>query len=205
MTVLVEMRQERLPRRFEKRRGILDERDAHLMRAGRNGHTNLQRCIDGRVVAVGGHLNRHRFDERPVNEHEQLVRCRRSEAANAAGSIAREPDLDVVLAIVRERVRRRHPAARANREPGHVLFLREIGGYPDHVGLRGCRRPADRQPADLLRGRDVAVQERGGEIADGDVVEAVTAVVRRQKRRGVDVEGQKISDRVLILRPVEPT
>ncbi len=86
-----------------------------------------------------------------------------------------------------------------------MLFLREIRWQPDHVGLRGCLRAADRQPADLLRGRDVPVQERRGQVADGDVVEAVTAVIRWQKRRGVDVEGQKVSDGVLILRPIETT
>jgi hypothetical protein len=55
----------------------------------------------------------------------------------------------------------------------------------------------------LLRGRDVAIQERRRQVADRHVVEAVTAVIGRQERGGVDVEGQQVSDGVLILGPIE--
>ena len=67
----------------------------------------------------------------------------------------------------------------------------------------GRLRAADRQPADLLRGGDVPVQQSRGQVADRDVVEAVTAFIGGQERRGVDVEGQQISDGVLILGPIE--
>ena len=57
--------------------------------------------------------------------------------------------------------------------------------------------------ADFLRRRDVSVQESRGQVADGDVVEAVTAFIGGQERRGVDVEGQQIPDGVLILGAIE--
>jgi len=54
----------------------------------------------------------------------------------------------------------------------------------------------------FLRGRDVAVQQRRRQIADRHVVEAVTTVIGRQERGGVDVESQQVSDDVLILGPI---
>ena len=54
--------------------------------------------------------------------------------------------------------------------------------------------------AEMYRSRSA-----GGQVADRDVVEAVTAVIGRQERGGVDVEGQQVSDGVLILGPIETT
>ena len=59
---------------------------------------------------------------------------------------------------------------------------------------------SDREAADLLRGRHVAIQQRRREIADRHVVEAVAGFVGRQQRRGVDVEREQIADGVAGIR-----
>ena len=185
MTPLVEVRLEGLARRLEERRGILEKRDAHVMRTGRHGHTNLEVFVEKRIVAIGGLLDRQRPDGRPV-EQQRAARAIPGplKPLDAPRNRSRASQIWMShFAIVRERVRRRHPAARADREPGHMILLREIGRQPDDVGLQGRLRAADRQPADLLRGRDVSVQQRRGQVADRDVVEAVTAVIGGQERR----------------------
>ena len=63
---------------------------------------------------------------------------------------------------------------------------------------------ADREPADLLRRRDVAVEQRRREVADRHVVEAVAGLVGRQQRRDVDVERQQVADGVLVLGSRQP-
>ena len=62
---------------------------------------------------------------------------------------------------------------------------------------------ADREPADLPRGGEIAFEQRGREVADGDVVEAVAGIVAGQQRGDVDVERQQIADGVLIFGAIE--
>ena len=57
------------------------------------------------------------------------------------------------------------------------------GRIADRVAAGRSAGAADRQPADLLRRRDVAIQQRRREIADRHVVEAVAGLVGRQQRR----------------------
>ena len=115
----------------------------------------------------------------------------------------REVDLDLVLSVLNERVMNRNPTTRADRESRYMLLLRDVGRDANDVALqRGLRAP-DRQPADLLRSRDVSVQQSRGKIAQRDVVEAVTAFIGRQERCGVDVEEKQVSDSVLILGTIE--
>ena len=84
-----------------------------------------------------------------------------------------------------------------------MLLLRDIGRDANDVALqRGLRAP-DCQRADLLRSRNVSVQKSRGQVADRHVVEAVTAFIGGQERCGVDVDGQQIPDRVLILGTIE--
>lgn len=104
MTSLVEVRLERLPRRLEQRRGILEKRDAQVMRTGGHGHTNLQVSIQKRIVTIGGSPDRHRPDRAPIEQQPYLVRLQVLQAVDVARIAAREVDLDVVLAVLRERV-----------------------------------------------------------------------------------------------------
>ncbi len=173
------------------------------MRSGRHADTNLQVLVQKRIVAIVGPLDRQRPDRRPVEQQLDLVRLRIPQALDVPGIAAREQDLDVVLAVLRERVTSRHPATRADRESRDMVFLRDVGRDANDVALQRRLRAADRQPADLLRGRDVSVQQRRGQVADRDVVEAVTAFIGGQERGGVEVEGQQIPDGVLILGTIE--
>ena len=62
----------------------------------------------------------------------------------------------------------------------------------------------DRQPADLLRRRQISFEQRRRQIAHRHVVEAVARLVAGQQRRDVDVEREQIADGVLVFGPVEP-
>ena len=67
---------------------------------------------------------------------ERAARARRSSSSSSScGSrqpfdvlvaVARQPDLDLVLAVQRERVADQRAAARAERQPVDVLLLREV-------------------------------------------------------------------------------
>jgi len=64
--------------------------------------------------------------------------------------MASEQDLDLVLAVLGKRIRHRHATARAQRQPGQLIFLREIGRQANGVALqRGLLAP-DCQAADFL-------------------------------------------------------
>ena len=84
-----------------------------------------------------------------------------------------------------------------------MVLLRDVGRDANDVALQRRLGGADRQPADLLRRGDVAVQQRRGQVAYRDVVEAVTAFIGGQERGGIEVEGQQVSDGVLILGTIE--
>ena len=203
MAPVIEVRLQRLPCRFEQRRAILDECDGDLVRPSTHGDARFQILVQNCGVGAGGLLDREVRDRLPVDEHHQLVRTRLSQPADVSFQIAHEPDLDLVLAVLNERVGHRRAAARAQGQAGQMIFLREVGRQANDVALERRLRAADRQAADFLRGRDVAVQQRRRQVADRHVVEAVTAVIGRQKRGGVDVESQQVSDGVLILGPIQ--
>ena len=205
MTPVIEARLQGLPGRFDKRRAVLDECDADVVRTCSHRDALFQILVEQRIVPVSGPLNREGCHRLPIDEQNQLVRTRFSQARDIPAQIARKPDLDVVVAVLRERVGHRRAAARADRQTGHMIFLRQIGRQPNGVGLQRRLCAADRETADFLRGRNVAVQERRRKIADRDVVEAVSAVIRWQQRRGVDVERQQVSDGVLIFGSIQAT
>ena len=92
------------------------------MRAGRHADTNLQVLVQQRIVAILGPLDRQRPDRRAVEQHLDLVRLRVPQALDVPGITAREPDLDVVLAVLRERVTSRNPATRADRKSGYMAL-----------------------------------------------------------------------------------
>ena len=173
------------------------------MRAGRDGHANLQVPVDERVVAILWSLDRELSDRGPVEQQLDLVRLRVLQPVNIAGIATRQVDLDVVLAVLRERVGKEHAAARADGKSCNLPFLRDIGRDANDVALQRALRAPDCQRADLLRSRNVSVEKSRGQVADGHVVEAMTAFIGGQERCGVDVDGQEISDCVLILGTIE--
>ena len=173
------------------------------MRTGRHGHADFQIPVDERVVAVGGSLDGELSDRRPVEQHLDLMGLRVLQPVDIPGITTREVDLDVMLAVLRERVRNEHPAARADGESRYMPLLRDIGRDANDVALKRGLRAPDCQRADFLRSRNVSVQKSRGQVADRHVVEAVTAFIGGQERCGVDVDGQEISDGVLILGSIE--
>ena len=65
-------------------------------------------------------------------------------------------------------------------------------------------RTADRDAADLLGRRHVTLQQHRREIAHRDVVEAVTGFVAGEHVADIDLQSEKIADRIAVFRPVEP-
>ncbi len=204
MTALVEAGQLRLPCGFQKGRGVLDESDANLVRTCAHGHSHLQIFVQRRIVA-GGLQDGEGFHRLAVDENNQLVWAGVPQSTNVAVQVARKPHLDFVLAVLDERVRDRHAAACAEREARNMSLLRPIGRQPERVGLQRRLRAADCKAADFLGGGDVAVEQHRRQITDRDVVEAVAAFIRRQKRRGIDVHRQEISDGVSVFGAIQTT
>src|SRR2546426_4927160 len=118
---------------------------------GPHAQANLQVLVDKRVVSIGGSLDSELPNGRPVEQQLDLVRLRVLQPVDVPGITAREPDLDVVLSVLHERIRNRNPSARADRKSRNVLLLRDIGRDSNDVALERGLRAADRQPADSLR------------------------------------------------------
>src|SRR5882762_4712009 len=117
--------------------------------------------------------------------------------------VPREPDLNVVICVLRERIRDQCAPSRADRQALNVLLLGEIWSDADRVTARTAWR-ANGQSADLLRRRDITVEQCRREISYGYVVKPMTDVILGQQRAGIDIQRQKIPNCVLILCSVEP-
>ena len=84
-----------------------------------------------------------------------------------------------------------------------MLFLRQVGSKTDRGAAGRKARTSDGQPADFLRRRHIAFEQRRRQIANRDVVETVAGRVARQHRRRVEFQRQQIANRVLIFGAVE--
>src|SRR5262249_58734166 len=100
-----------------------------------------------------------------------------AQAFHVLVAIAHEPDLDLVLAVERERVVDERSAARADWQPLEVLFLRDLRGHADRLAAGGPGRTSDGRPAAFFTRRDVAVEQRGREGAGRAVVEPEAGLV----------------------------
>ena len=173
------------------------------MWTGLHRYTNLKVLVEKFIVAVGGFLDRNRPNGRSVKQQLHLVRLRVPQAVDVSGITASEVDLDVVLPVLREIVTNRNPTTSPDRESRYMLFLRDVFRDANDVALHRGLHATDRQPADLLRSRDVSFQQSGRQIAHRDVVEAVTAFIGGQERCGVNVDQKQVSDGVLILATIQ--
>ena len=72
--------------------------------------------------------------------------CGSRQALDVLVAVARQPDLDLVFAVQRKRVRNDGAAARAERQPVEVLLLRQVRRKHDRVAAGRARRAA-RPPA----------------------------------------------------------
>ena len=125
---------------------------------------------------------------------------------DVADDVALQADAQLVLPVEGKAVAHGEAAARPERHrlPGALVLDARAG---DLVGRGGRPQPsvADRRPAHLVGGRDVALQERGGDVEEVRVVvESEAQVVGRQERRRVDLQRQQVADGVGVLGPVQP-
>ena len=130
--------------------------------------------------------------------------CGYCEAAHDVQVGAIELHLEGVLAVERERVTNLDAADGAERQAVEMLILREV--LPNAVGVAAGRhaRVADRQRADLLGRRQVALLQRRRHAEHvGDIVEAVGRIVGRQQRRDVHVDREHVANRVGVLGAVQ--
>ena len=201
------MRLVRLPRGLEERRRSLQEGDADGVRTGLHRHANSQIAIHVvvvRLIVLGEsgfarrRLHREQLHALAIEEQFQIGGV--VQPLDVLVPIARQANLELVVAVHREGVADERAAARADRQPFDVVFLREVGRRPDRVAVGRYARTSHGDAADLLGRGDVAIEQRRREIADRHVVEAVARFVGGQERRDVDVERQQIADGVLVLR-----
>ena len=204
MTLFVEARHQRLALGLGERGRTLQERHTQIVWASRDRNPRLQVLVDAQmVITLGRLLYGERRDATLVEQQIQRVRAGLPQSANEAAPIAREPDLDLVLAVLGKHKRDNGPATGPDRKARNVCFLGDVTSHANRLALKRRLRAADRQSADSLRSGDVPVEKGRRQIANGDVVEAVAALVRRQERLGIDVERQQVPDGVLILGAVE--
>ncbi len=112
--------------------------------------------------------------------------------------------LEGVLAVERKRMTNLNPADGAKRQAVEVLILRQILSNAVGLAARRDARVADRERADLLGRRQVALLQRRRDAEDvRDIVEAVGRIVGRQHRRDVHVDRQHVADRVGVLGAVQ--
>jgi hypothetical protein len=150
------------------------------MRSGSHGHAYLQIPVEEQVVSVGGSLNGELSDRCSIEQELDLMGLRIFQPVDVPGITAGEVDLDVVLAVLGERIRNENAAARADRESRYIPLLRDIGRDANDVALKRRLRAPDCQRADFLCGRNVSVQKGRGQVADRHVVEAVTTFIGGQ-------------------------
>src|SRR5262245_31046005 len=89
--------------------------------------------------------------------------------------ISCESDLDFVIAITRKRVRNQCATARAQWKTFHVLLLSYVRRNSKCKTIQRTPRRADSEATDFLSCRNVSIQQRRRENADGYIVKAMTA------------------------------
>ena len=177
------------------------------MRTGRHrdaqDHAGVGRCVALRIFlpAQLPRGDREHLQARAVEGELHFLRLAQSFEVLVA--IARQVNLELVFGIERERVTERRAAARAVGKVLEMIVLREVGRQDDGERAGRSNRTADGEARDLLRRRQIAIEQRRRQGADVDVVEPVARIVGRQHRRGVDVEREQIADRVLIFSAIQ--
>src|SRR5262245_19450521 len=101
--------------------------------------------------------------------------------ARRTGLVALEPHAEAVLAVLREVVANERAAARAERQPFGALVLTFVLRHLERLGDGRRRWRANREAADLARGRKIALHQRLRDFEDpGNVVEPVARIICRQ-------------------------
>ena len=158
----------------------------------------------------GGHARRLAAERQPLDAlsvQPELDLVRGVDAPDVADVVRLQPHLDAVFPVHRKVMPDGRAAARPERQVLALLIvLDQVQGHVvgRDLGAAGGRL-ADRQAADLLGGRHVALEQRGRQRQrGGDVVEAVpVGRIRRNERFDVDFQIQQVADDVAVLRLVE--
>src|SRR5687767_15124015 len=108
-------------------------------------------------------------------------------------SVPGQSHLNLVLRVERKGISIHHPSACAERKFLKVLFLGEIRRERHCVPSGSARWSADREPADLSRGRQITLEECRRQIPDRYVVETVARFIARQEGCDINFEGKKIA------------
>ena len=166
-------------------------------------HVVVGGLIDQRhVLPVRRPLHREQLHALAVEQQLHLVRP--GKTLDVLVAVARQAHRHLVVAVDGERMLDQDTAARADRQPGDVLLLRQVRTEPDRGAARRAAGPADGELCDLLGRRDVALEQRRRQIADRDVVEAEARGIARQQVGDVDFQREQITDCIVILGAVQP-
>jgi hypothetical protein len=162
---------------------------------GRLGHVLVRR----QVVFLPADLRR----KHPLAVDGDLELVRKLEPDHVADDVTEEEDGEFVFGVLRKLVLEEQTAAGAERQPFDVFLLRIVWrnavAEPHDVGIR-----AEREAADLSRGRKVLLQQRRRYAQHaGDVVETVTLIVCRKQRGHVNLEIEQVADGVAVLGAVQ--
>ena len=120
--------------------------------------------------------------------------------------LALQANLDEVLAVDRKIVVNRDAAARSERQVFALpVVLHDVQRNFECFDRRARRRKARREPRDLASHRHVAFQvSRRNRKRIREIVEAaVRGVVAGQERLHVDVEREKVANRIVVFRAIE--
>ena len=145
---------------LEQRRGLLDERRGQRVRTGLDRDADVEILVD--CVMIGQiprrRLEREELDALAVERELELVRI--VEPFYVRVAIASEAYLDFVLGIQRKVVMHQRPASRPERQLVEVGLLRQVRRQHEGVAAGRLYRAANCQMADLLRRREIPVEQR---------------------------------------------
>ena len=203
MAVQVVVRVVRLALGFLERPRLRDEGRADRRGAGGCLDAGLEMGIDlAKIPASRRRFHGEALERRVIQQDLQLVGSVQS--FHLLVAVAAETQLHFILARHGKMVGDQHAAAGALGQAFDLRLLTEVRRHPDDPPGRRRRRDPRGEAADLLCRLDVAVQQRRGDRAQRDVVEALARFVRRQEFFDIDLNAEQVADGVAVFETGEP-
>jgi hypothetical protein len=190
---------------------LLQERNRDVARPRLERHAGGEPAVHvvaGRrgVVARRGNLlvAAERRQVHALTVHRDLELLLVLEAAHRAEVGAEQPDLELILAVERQRQVERLPADGADRHPFDVAILRRVLADAEHFAHRRQLGIAERERGDAFRRRQIAFEQHGRHAQHVRVVvEAAARVVGRQHRGRVDAKIEQVAHGVRVFSAVQ--